>query len=87
MIFHDGGDAFPTAEFYDERLVGEAKGMSLRDYLAGQAVPGLLACPPSDGTHRSAFDVASMAYELADAMLEVRRETSCNTLRVTGGRR
>lgn len=42
-------------------------GMTLRDWFAGQALPGLIARDP-DGILGSG-DYAEMAYEIADAML------------------
>lgn len=57
--------AFPASTF-------EA-GMSLRDYFAGQAlnvIGGMYAC--GDAEIRDSFEVANMAYSLADAMLAER---------------
>ena len=62
----NGGPAFPGP-------VGYHPGMSLRDYFAGQALAAIM-------THRDAFEdageseVARMAYNQADAMLEIRAE-------------
>lgn len=44
-------------------------GMSLRDYFAGQALVGLLACGNTSGVPMS---FATWAYEQADAMLVAR---------------
>lgn len=52
-----------------------SRGMSLRDWFAGQAVVGILAgndlsdLPPYDETH-----LAKAAFNLADAMLAARKE-------------
>ena len=61
---NDGGPAFPSDRF------GE-RGMSLRDWFAGQALAGLIACPNTSGGEK---DFARNAYKLADAML-AERET------------
>jgi len=47
----------------------ECSGMTLRDWFAGLALQALLA-NPGDGE----FDIATVAYEHADAMLEARDE-------------
>lgn len=72
----DGGPAFPfVAEggamsgLHPEISVG----MSLRDWIAGQALAGWLAGFPVDAAVR-APNVASFAYEIADAMLTARKE-------------
>jgi len=62
----NGGSAFPS-----QRDDCDNEGMTLRDWFAGQALGGLLA------TNQTA-DVSSYAiasYELADAMIEARKET------------
>lgn len=59
----DGGTAFP-----DPRLCGS--GMTLRDWFAGQALAYL-------GSKSQAIrngELAEEAYEIADAMLKVRKE-------------
>lgn len=73
----DGGPAFPTEPntqpgFYVHH------GMSLRDWFAGQAVVAIAAdVLKSDVKRPEEFDtlqdwVATMSYELADAMLAAR---------------
>jgi len=47
------------------------QGMALRDYFAANALTGLLAHPASD-THGEE-ELATQAYHLADAMIQVRR--------------
>lgn len=70
----DGGPAFPGKTEYS--YSGGAGfdyhgGMSLRDYLAGQAIIGLLSFPGSrDGCPAASF--AEAAYKQADAMLKAR---------------
>ena len=64
--------AFPGME-YDE-LAGQRYhyGMTLRDYFAGQALQGMIATlagPSAGHAHR-----AKAAYQLADAMLQARKE-------------
>ena len=51
------------------------RGMSLRDWFAGMAMPGLME--PDDmayleGTPRRLAKVALVAYQIADAMIEAR---------------
>lgn len=57
-----GGPAFPGPFSQD-------RGMTLRDWFAGQALAGMLA----RGTTNDDAEVAVEAYSLADAMLEERK--------------
>ena len=59
-----GGAAFPRP--------GQATGMMLRDWFAGQVLPSLIA--DSDNSYRglSTPAVAAAAYRYADAMIEAR---------------
>ena len=70
----DGGPAFPGGYIVDQKDRGPvtifAPGMSLRDWLAGQALVGLLANPDSPSAAWSAD--AINAYCAADAMLAER---------------
>ena len=61
------------------------EGMSLRDYFAGQALMGSLACWDTKDNERFAFHksdkeraayLAKMSYFMADAMLEARANLS-----------
>lgn len=66
-----GGRAFPVAASQycakSRRLIHvESRGMSLRDYFAGQAIAGLLARPSGE---MPAEIAASFAYHFADAMI------------------
>jgi len=63
-----GGSAFPWMEsgVGGETMNGDA-GMTLRDWFAGQALAGF------EYQMMQAKHIASSAYELADAMLEVRK--------------
>ena len=65
-----GGWAFPAQHF---DLAEHEHGMTLRDWFAGMAMQGMLACPiqPQSGPDMYARD----AYVLADAMLAERSKT------------
>lgn len=77
-----GGAAFPFSHFETpDGMVATTTefGMSLRDWFAGQALTGILACfkdyrgaVGADGKATS-NSRARLAYELADAMLEHRK--------------
>jgi hypothetical protein len=59
----------------DQRTAAGGDGMTLRDYLAGQALTGILAAHAGEGVALpSANDAAEDAYEYADAMLAHRRK-------------
>lgn len=62
----NGGFAFPTTNL---PYADDMRGMTLRDWFAGQALAGLLAC---NNTAGKAGDFASDAYDYADAMLKAR---------------
>ena len=70
----DGGQAFPH-DYKDGHW--PEHGMSLRDWFAGQALAGLYSSsakvmqPEMDGIKGIQF-VASVAYQIADAMLAER---------------
>ena len=82
---NDGGPAFPC-DFNMSTFEHEVKGMSLRDWFAGQALAGLV---PNGALQlevikaqvkrpgQEAFSVgqclARYTYDLADAMLEARK--------------
>lgn len=74
----DGGPAFPTGEFYDEKQVGVERGMSLRDYFAAKAMDSAIAHEleiraSMIAPHDFRFDaVADSCYVMADAMLRAR---------------
>lgn len=81
----DGGPAFPVP--HDARLDSEGgvvgyvseysethQGMSLRDYLAGQALAGLLASHAGIGINtKTERSVGAMAYSIADYALAARK--------------
>jgi hypothetical protein len=62
---HDGGPAFPTetVEYGSGNFKYGKKGMSLRDYFAGQAMISMVG---------HSISIAKEAYQVADAMLEAR---------------
>ncbi len=80
-----GGPAFPRVAYelesnvHNDTLYGAGfSGMSLRDYFAAKAMQGFMADPeecPDEGEDVADFydNVASSAYELADAMLAARK--------------
>lgn len=61
-----GGPAFPRGE------IQTAPGMTLRDYLAANAMQGLLAGTVRSDTIWSFGTLAETAYNMADAMLKER---------------
>lgn len=68
----DGGPAFPCE---DGSLQPPSTGMSLRDWMAGMALQGLLGNAPHDERAKdySPSILANVAYRVADAMI-VQRE-------------
>jgi hypothetical protein len=67
---NDGGPAFP-APAYAANITD--KGMTLRDYFAGQALAGILS---SDNKPECDDRKAEWAYSLADSMLFFRKESN-----------
>lgn len=71
----DGGPAFPTDTYRDSdynQHTAQRAGMTLRDWFAGmalQAVPHI-GC----GADLDTNEIALAAFQLADAMLEARKE-------------
>lgn len=61
----DGGSAFPVSNVHNPI------GMSLRDYFAGFAMQGLIVADAQWTLNPK--DLATMAYERADAMLRERQ--------------
>lgn len=71
---NDGGPAFPVQSIYSEDHGTNSRGMTLRDYFAGQALAGICAPlyddeSPTIWKHR---EFAKGAYMFADAMLAAR---------------
>lgn len=72
----DGGPAFP-AEGGDGSGLHANPGMSLRDWFAGQALPGcMLRCAASEKADGETVEgmFSRRAYEVADAMLKERKK-------------
>lgn len=71
----DGGPAFPVPD--REASDQGVRGMSLRDWFAGQAVAGLIASDapvPGVAKGRMAELLAVTAYRIADEMIEARKD-------------
>lgn len=68
-----------SLSFFDiKKLSSLYPGMSLRDWFAGQAVPGIICFPGtlSGSTNKTPKAVAQLAYQVADAMLAAREVRS-----------
>ena len=66
-----GGPAFP--QMYQSCEL-HMQGMTLRDYFAAKAMQSMVSDPDWQGG--TCKTVASVAYEMADAMLEARKRTA-----------
>lgn len=64
-----GGPAFPLSGDIPVHNMDEQKGMTLRDYFAGQALAGLSR---GVGLDLERHDLARRSYTIADAMLAER---------------
>ena len=79
---NDSGFAFPSNGKVYKEGVGtvdfQARGMTLMDWFAGQALVGLLPAGDPQGmtayTEMSPDEIAASAYKIADAMIEARRK-------------
>jgi len=74
---NDGGPAFPSEVWDSEGCPQHTQGMTLRDYFAAKAMNAFVAGLLSDGEpiiKGDDKDIARRAYEIADAMLEARKE-------------
>lgn len=78
---NNGGPAYPEHYTDGDGFLCAVRGMSMRDWFAGQALVGLLSAPigkvelrehAGTRTGRSAEYVAALAYGFADAMLKER---------------
>lgn len=65
--------AFPTLEYINGKTDYTRPGMTLRDYMAAQALTGLLGMGV-DCSDAMAMMMARSAYRFADAMLKVRAD-------------
>lgn len=69
-----GGPAFPCdLTMYDQEIVNQFQGMTLRDYFASKAMQSLLMSLPSDSILCDS-KVAKWAYDMANAMLKAREQ-------------
>ena len=69
---NDGGPAFPPPLVFDQHgknITWNYRGMSLRDWFAGQAMAGTVGNPDCDPYPH---EIAKTAYAIADAMLKAR---------------
>ncbi|MEQ5566376.1 hypothetical protein ABN335_20945 [Providencia rettgeri] len=74
MTDKTGGAAFPASGHPDMQFVAQ-EGMTLRDYLAAEAMNGILSnhkCNPMVTLSFNPDSLSRMAYEIADAMLKAR---------------
>lgn len=77
MYVNKGGNAFPSpgVVFSNDSQQGAYEGMSLRDYFAAKALPGILTSVMSDECHNwLPVDFANESYKIADAMLAKRNQ-------------
>ena len=74
MITQNLIDRVGHAAFPNDRGVWAHHGMTLRDYFAAKAMQQLMPMVSNDPRSLMPldFDVANMAYQMADAMLEAR---------------
>ena len=68
----DGGPAFPKSNIKYPGL--DREGMSLRDWFAGMALQGILACSREFKDAETIATRTAKAYAFADAMLEARKK-------------
>ena len=75
MSKYDGGPAFPGEGSVIRGMGGVRsieRGMTLRDYFAGQALAGMIASPNHKMLQFHPHEDARWVYEIADAMLAER---------------
>ena len=73
----DGGPAFPVENDFNKEYNYVCKGMTLRDWFAGQAMQAMLSNPANYGSiheWRDDATVSEQAYEIADDMIKARKE-------------
>jgi hypothetical protein len=73
-VINNGVPAFPNFQFTENGKVEICPqgGMTLRDYLAGRALTGILMNYPTAKFELTEISVACYAYKFADAMLAAR---------------
>ena len=69
---NDGGPAFPVVAESSHAHDAAFRGMSLRDYFAGQSLPGITSL--SRFSREENKTAAKWAYEIADAMIQEREK-------------
>ena len=75
----NGGPAFPSEVWDSEGCPQHTQGMSLRDYFAAKAMQAMLSGHFAKYGHEDYWlrpEIAAEAYEMADAMLAVRKEAA-----------
>ncbi len=71
----DGGPAFPHRWTAVDGAPMGVRGMSLRDYFAGQVLPSVFESANRSNRELATTDkVAEKAYQIADAMLKAKEE-------------
>jgi hypothetical protein len=71
----DGGPAFPVSSYVNamgQTFDSSVQGMTLRDYFAAKAMQGCIAGLATKSDDLSYEGCASLAYQMADAMLKER---------------
>lgn len=68
----DGGAAFPFPSDDGSGQFPPSRGMTLRDWFAGQVAFGMAAFSGTAGVSYGPCDIADRSYEVADAMLAAR---------------
>lgn len=75
MMFYVPGEHKEAIQHTIEAMDREHEGMSLRDYFAAKALPGILTSVMSDECHNwLPVDFANESYKIADAMLAKRNQ-------------
>ena len=75
---NDGGPAFPSEQgCTPDGLWNQTfeRGMSLRDWIAGQIAAGMAAHSGTSGISYGPGEIAGRSYEVADALLKAREAT------------
>lgn len=65
---YDGGPAFPNPNYQDNSI----RGMSLRDYFAGQTLVGIMTTQKDYEAEINYATASECCYMIADAMLKAR---------------